>query len=453
MGTARLPNDDAETPFWRRRAWWRTAGRTSAALWVSSALTLLGTVVAARSLGPEEYGAVVIALGVTGLVATLLDITLEEGVVHHGFKVLHEGDAGDLRSLLRAALAVDLGVGLVVAAVLVGAAGPLADVAAAGSSLDPSLIMLAALVPLGMTIDGTTGAVLLLAERAELRASCMVVGNLVRVVALVVAIAAGGGALAVVGAYALAAVAQTVVQSVLAWRIAWRDWDRAVPSVAARTWLRRLTGFGIHTSLTTAVQIGERSVIPVVIGALAGTTAAGFYAIALLPLTAASILSAPVRLLVFPQQARLAAEGAVADLRTIVRGWVRIALAVAVPGAVVGWFAMPWLIGTLFGAEFEPAVGATRVMLIAAVLHLAAGWSKTLPAAVGRPALRSAIAGVFLVISVGVTAALAADHGAMAGAVGNLAAIAAVSVGWFLIVERVLSGVAPPPPVEPAPSG
>ena len=452
MGAGRLTNDEGEAPFWRRRDWRRSAGRTSAALWISAALTLLGTVLAARALGPLEYGEVVIALGVTGLVATLLDITLEEGVVHHGFRVLREGDPGALRSLLRAALVVDVGVGVVVAAVLVGAAGPLADIASAGDPLDPRLIMLAAVVPFGMTIDGTTGAVLLLAGRAELRGWCMAAGNVVRVVAMIVAILAGGGPFAVVGAYAVAAVAQTVVQAALAWRLAWREWDRTESTVAIRTWFRRLTAFGVHTSVTTAVQVGERSVIPVVIGALAGPVAAGYYAVALLPLTAVSILSAPIRLLVFPQQARLAAEGAVDQLRAIVRGWVRIALALAVPSAVAGWFAMPWLVNTLFGADFDPAVGAARVMLIAAVLHLAAGWSKTLPAAVGRPQLRSAVAGIFLVVSVGVTAALAAEEGAMAGALGNLAAISVVSVCWFLIVDRVLTGAARRPPVEPAPT-
>jgi O-antigen/teichoic acid export membrane protein len=452
MTGARLSDDGGPGPFWRDHSWWHRLGRASGALWISTALTFLGTVVAARALGPGEYGDVVLALAVTGLVATLIDITLEEGVVHHGFKLLREERHGELRPLLRAAFWVDLGVGVVVTGLLLAAAAPLADIASANGTLDTQLVMLAAIVPFGTTIDGTTGAVLMLSGRAELRAWCQAAGHIARVIAMIAAIAAGGGAMAVVGAYAIAAVVQTVVQAWLAWRLAWRTWDRIPATVSQRSWLRRLTSFGIHSSLATTVQAGERSIIPVVIGALAGSTAVGLYAVAILPLTAVSILTTPLRLLVFPEQAKLAAEGAVAHLRASVRGWMAAALAVGVPGGVAAWFAMPWLIDTLFGDDFGAAVTAARVMLIAAVLHLAAAWSKTLPAAVGRPQLRSALTAVFLAINVGVTAALAANHGALGGAIGNLAAISFLLTAWLVLIERVLSGVARTPTAGPAPA-
>jgi O-antigen/teichoic acid export membrane protein len=452
MTGARLSEDSSQGPFWRQGGWWRRLGRASGALWISAALTFLGTVVAARALGPGEYGDVVLALAVTGLVATILDITLEEGVVHHGFKLLRDGRDGEMRSLLRAAFWVDLGVGVVVTGLLLAAAVPLANIAAADGGLDPELVMLAAIVPFGTTIDGTTGAVLMLSGRAELRAWCQAAGHVARVTAMIAAIAAGGGAMAVVGAYAIAAMVQTAVQAGLAWRLAWRHWDRAASTASQRSWLRRLTSFGIHSSLATTVQAGERSIIPVVIGGLAGSTAVGLYAVAILPLTAVSILTTPLRLLIFPEQAKLAAAGAVSHLRATVRGWMGISLAIGIPAGVAAWFAMPRLIETLFGDDFGAAVTAARVMVIAAVLHLSAAWSKSLPAAVGRPQLRSALTTVFLVINVGVTAALAANHGALGGAIGNLAAISFLLTAWLVLIERVLSGVARTTTSGPAPA-
>ena len=75
------------SPFWRTRAWWKRAGRTAIAVYVSTVLAFVGTAVVARGLGPQAFGEVVLAVAVATLIATLLDFTLEEAVVHHGYRV------------------------------------------------------------------------------------------------------------------------------------------------------------------------------------------------------------------------------------------------------------------------------------------------------------------------------------------------------------------------------
>lgn len=439
-GVSATPGD-TELPYWRRRTWWRIAGRTSIAFWVSTVATFAGTALAARTLGVKEYGSVVLAIAVAGLVVTLLDITLEEGVVHHGFRVLREGDVGALRVLLRAAFVVDVAVGVGLASMIAIFAEPLANLASSGDTLAPSLVRLAAVVPLAGAIDGTTGAVLLLSGRPDLRAWCLAAGNVVRLGAMVVAVAAGGGATAVVIAYGVAAVVLTVVQGALAWRLAWREWAQAKPTRTVRSWIRPLTSFGIHTSLATSIQSGEQSLVPVILGALSGPAAAGIYAIAIMPLTITAVVSAPVRLLVFPEQAKMAAEGAVGFLRRSVRLWIGVSLAIGVPAGVVGWFLAPSVIPAVFGQSFDAAVLPARIMLISAVLHLASGWTKTLPAAVGRPQLRSGMSLAFVAISVSVTVIFAGPYGTTAAAAGNLAASVMMFTAWWFLVERVLRGV------------
>jgi O-antigen/teichoic acid export membrane protein len=157
---------------------------SSIAIWGSTALGFVGTVVAARALGPPEYGKVALALAAATLVATLFDLTLEQGIVHHGSRALASGEIAELRSLVQAALLFDIGIGVVISGSMVILAAPIADIASAGR-LEASVMQIAALTPLAATIDGTTGAVLLLAGRPELRAWAMAVTNLARLAAIV----------------------------------------------------------------------------------------------------------------------------------------------------------------------------------------------------------------------------------------------------------------------------
>ena len=161
---------------------------------------MLSVVVAARALGPESYGAVVLALSVTTVAARFLDFTFGEAVVHHGHRALAAGDISGLRALMRMSLILDVVIGVVVAGILFLLADPLAELARA--DIDPALVRLAALGVLVVTVDGTTGAVLLVASRPDLRAWAQAAASLFRVLGTVGAVALGGGAEAILLSYA-----------------------------------------------------------------------------------------------------------------------------------------------------------------------------------------------------------------------------------------------------------
>jgi hypothetical protein len=149
-GTRPGPAED-RGDFWTSRAWWNKAGQTTVAVWASTAVGFVGTVVAARGLGADGYGAVVLAIAAATFISTFLDLTLEEGVVHYGYRALAVRDIGGLRVLLRTSFVFDLIVGVAIAAVIIGLAGPIADVAS-GGKLDPDLIRLAALAQLAFRL-------------------------------------------------------------------------------------------------------------------------------------------------------------------------------------------------------------------------------------------------------------------------------------------------------------
>jgi O-antigen/teichoic acid export membrane protein len=399
------------------------------------ALGFVGTLVAARGLGPNRYGAVVLAVSVASVVAVFLDLTLEDAVVFFGSQALARGRYSDLRHLLRTSFTTDLVIGVTVVIGVVVAAGPLASLVG-GGPVDATLVRLAALSGLAVTVDGTTGAILLLAGRQDLRAFSLAWGSLLRLGLLWVAVRSGGTE-AVVMAFAGAALVGALTQAYLAWRVGWRRWLPDGARTGEGPGVRGLVTFGVHSSIYTSALALRRGAVSIVLGNAAGARAVGIFDVSMFPVSVADIASAPVKLSLLPEQARLAASGETEVLRQSVRWYTIVALAVGVPGAVAGWFLLPWLIGTFYSDAFAAAVGPARVLLIAALISLVMGWAKIFPVAVGRPQARTLITLAELAALVVLMVTLR-GHGAMGAAISVTGAMAIGAAAWWLTASRWL---------------
>src|SRR3954454_17419816 len=64
---------------------------TAAALYGGTAAGILGTLVAVRVLGPDDFGLLTLALAAAGFVQLLLDTTVEEAMVKYGFRYSASG--------------------------------------------------------------------------------------------------------------------------------------------------------------------------------------------------------------------------------------------------------------------------------------------------------------------------------------------------------------------------
>ncbi|HVI17378.1 MAG TPA: oligosaccharide flippase family protein, partial [Gaiellales bacterium] len=348
----------------KRSGWFKTAAQISGAAWVSTIVAFLATVVAARGLGPTDFGEVVLAVAVTGAIATFLDISLEEAVVHHGAKAVEAKDIGGLRAIVRNSIKVDLGAGLVVSGLMIAFAGPLADLASKGH-LPSILIQIGALQALVTTLDATTGASLLVAGRPALRGWAMATQATLRLVGVLIALQLGGEE-AVMIAYLVAALVASAIQATITWRVAWRPWAAQSSLGTSPVPVRKLFRFGMHTSFATSVSALHQYLFPVILGRLASIEAVGIFKIAMLPVTLADTVSGPIRIVVLPQQARLAAQNRWNQLRRAMSIYTGVGLAISAVGFVVGWFLLPTLIPAIYSSAFGGAVEPARILMVAA---------------------------------------------------------------------------------------
>jgi O-antigen/teichoic acid export membrane protein len=422
--------------FWRSRDWWRRAGHTTLGVWAASGLSILGTIVAARALGPEEYGSVVLALAVVTSVATFLDITFDEATVFYGNRALASGDFAGLRALLRISLKVDIAIGIVVTAAILAASAPLADFASAGR-IDPILVQLSALTVLVTTADGTAHAVLGLARRTDLRARGMAAQAAFRLIAIFIAVQLGG-AEAFVAAYAAGSAAGSAVLGLMAWRVGWSRWDPGTRSGAPPASASQLVRFAIHSSLTTSVQTVSGTIVPVILGRAVGPAAVGIFRVARLPMVVVRTVGGPMQVAMFPEQAKFFADGRVDEIRRSTRAYTLIAFGLGSVGGGIAYVLMPWLIPLLYSSSFNSAVTPARILLIGALFNFALSWRKSLLAAIGRPEIRTRLAIVQLTVTLTVLLVLA-DMGADGAAIAVSAGCVSAGVAWLIIARGLLT--------------
>jgi hypothetical protein len=136
--------------------------------------------------------------------------------------------------------------------------------------------------------------------------------------------------------------------------------------------------------------------------------------------------SGPIRLVLYPEQSPLAAVAALARNRRAIRAHTLAAFAVRVLLAVATWFALPWRLPLIYSEQFAEAVLPARIMLIVAVVQRYRSWFKTLPAALGKPQLRTSIT----VLELGLMSALLVLLGSR-GSEGAAIALSVTSVVWF----------------------
>lgn len=410
--------------LWRRLA-------TAVGIYSSSILGFAGTIVAARLLGPREFGSLAIVVAAAGFFQILLDLTAEESLVKFGFRYTEGQDWARLRRLFTLALGLKL-TGGVLAGVALLALAPFADRVFGGDDLAGSM-RIAALLPLAQAPEGVAASALILRSRYDVRGALLAVSMALRLAAL--AVGAQYGVRETVIALLAAQIASSATVGLAGW-LAFRRFPTSAPAPLAAQ-RREILRFVLHSSIGTGLVSLQRWLGPLLLGVVAGPVQVGYFRAAQAPQAGFASLSSPVRLILLTEQTRDWERGRHDVVLAGVRRYMTVSaflMALALPPLI--WF-MPDLVELAFTSSYQEAADGARLILVAAALSLVYGWTKSLPVSIGRPDLRIFAHGVETLVLVPSFLVLGERWGATGGAGALLASTAAFVLVWTVMLARL----------------
>ena len=407
----------------------RRRGATALGSYGATALGIVGTVVAANVLGVADFGRLALVLATVGLFQMLVDLTSEEALVKYGFRYVEREEWGRFRRLFELALGLKSASALVAAA-LIAAIAPASD-ALFDSDLTVPLLV-AAVLPLLYSFEGTAAAALLLRGRYDVRAYFLFVSMALRLVAIVVA--ARYGTTETVVALVLAQIVATAAISAVGAN-AFRRFPRAAREPLGDD-RAEIVGFVARASIGTGIVSIRTWIAQILLGIVSSVTQVGLFRAAQAPQQGLGALSSPVRLILLTEQTRQWERGrgdaVMAGLRRYMSG-AAAAMVVAVP---VFWWLMPDLIRLVL-PDYEDAVDAARIVLVAGAVQLVFGWTKSLPVSIGRPNLRIVAHGIETIVLVPLLVVLGREWGATGAAGAVLASTLVFAAVWAVLLARI----------------
>lgn len=352
-------------------------------------ISLATLVIAARALGPHDYGLLVLMHGYVTAVGGIVSFPAWQAIVRYGAEARRDGAAHRLARLLRFGAKVELtgGVAAILAAML---CAPLV-----GPNLGWPPEMLGFAIPYSFALLGavrsTPAGYLQLINRFDLIGLHNMVQPAVRLVGAALAWAMGWGLKGFLVAWLAAAVAEFGVLWALGLWFAyrrlgtslWRPEEGHVRTENPGIW-RFLVASNADVTLS---ELAGR-LAPLIVGWVLGPASAGLYAVAQ---RATVIIAQPAQILgntAYAELSRMVASGqGGAPLRKTLRRVIGIALLAALPVVlIVAFFPTP-IIKLLAGPAFKGAAGLMIVLVIARAILLIGPPCSSALSAMGYPAL------------------------------------------------------------------
>ena len=416
--------------LWRRSA-------TAVGTYASVAFGVVGTIVAARVLGPDDFGRFALAFAVVSFFQVLLDLTLEEAVVKFGFRYRVQEEWGRLRRLYEVGVAAKL-VGGLAAALIVAALAPVASSLFGTDDLALPLLV-GALLPLVQSPEAVAGTAFLLHGRYDVRGWFLAVSMVLRL-----------------GAFAIGAphgVAWTMAALVIAQCLA-----TAAICTAALIALRRfplpaaeplgdergaIARFAAQSSVASGVVAVRPALSPVLLGLVSIPLQVGFFRVAQAPAQGFNAVVAPARIVLLTENTRQWEEGRHERVFSSLRTYMLAAAGMMLVAVPLFYVLMPWLLPLVFGDDYDGAVTAARIVLLAGAVQLILGWTKSFPVSIGRPNLRIVAHGIETVVLIPLVLVLGARWDAAGAAGALLASTLVFAVVWAVLWGRVRAQTPP----------
>lgn len=363
---------------------WLLGGKAAAGL-----ISLAYMVIAARVLGPRDYGVLVLVHAYVLTVDGIINFPGWQAVVRYGVLPREQGRWRDLVRLLRFTASIELVVGALAVLVTAGLAPFI------GARLGWTPVALALAVPYSLAalanVRSTPGGYLQLVRRFDLLGWHNAVSPLVRLAGAVLAWMMGFGLWGFLVTWLLAALAECLSMWALGFYVARRELPGEKLIGPVGDMRRELPGLGrfmlAANADATFSQIAPQ-IAPLVVGWVLGPEAAGLYAIAH---RATVVISQPAQILgqaAYSEFAKLVSgSGASERLGRALAHSAGIATLAAIP-VVLGLAFFSKQLAMLLGGSAFAAAGAVMLWLgPARMIQVVSPIASAALVAIGRPGL------------------------------------------------------------------
>jgi O-antigen/teichoic acid export membrane protein len=336
----------------------------------NSVVSVAYLAIAARALGPENFGAFALILTYAQLLANLVQFQSWKGIVRYGALHMSARRSDQLERLFGFAATLDFAsalTGALIAVAGVPLLAPLFD----WSPRDQIIVALFAAVLL-LTTGSTPSGILRLHDRFDLSAYAEAVGPLTRLTGAITVWIMGGGVVGFLIVWVAAAAAQGLAK-----------WFAAVVVNGARLAFgrgpfrtagaenERIWRFMLQTNASNSVSLFWLQLGTLAVGAFAGAVEAGAFRLARKMAEGIVRPIEPIALAVYPELARLVAADDHAQLRKVVVRITAISSALAMLLVLVTGVAGELILRIFAGKEFEFASLFLFLLSIATAIELA----------------------------------------------------------------------------------
>jgi O-antigen/teichoic acid export membrane protein len=334
-------------------------------------LGLLGVAIAARALGPHDYGLLVLIITYARAIERLVSFQSWQPMIRYGAGLDPAADGDTLRSLFKFGLLLDIAAG--VAAFVVAIAAAWVATQAFGWSQQTFLLTSVYSLVLLTNLGGMPTAVLRLAGRFRATAYGQVGSALVRVALGLAALIHGGSLLTFVLIWMATQMLGSLIFLFVGFAQLRRQGITGVLSAPMKGVTKRFPGLWAFTwssNLSLTLRSSANQLDTLLVGALVGPAPAGLYHIAKQIGKMATQIGSQAQAVLYPDIARLWAEGAVDAFRKAVLQ-VEVLLALfGIVGLGLVFVAGEFLLRLFAGPSFIEAAPLLTVQMLAVTLMI-----------------------------------------------------------------------------------
>jgi O-antigen/teichoic acid export membrane protein len=350
-------------------------------------LNMLQGILAARLLGDVAYG--VLFATIIPFVSNLhrfVSFRMSEVVVKYLSQFQAEGRTDRAAALVKAAALAETLMTLI-AYLLLALAAPLAARYIAGEPGAQPWFLLYGLVLLAQAVSETATGVLQTARRFKQLALVNFIQSIITATLIALAYFTRQGLLAVLLAYLLGKAFTGLAVTALAWgqlgRLLGPRWWRA-PLRGLPGW-GELARFALSTNLNGTVNLVARDSETLLVSALVGSTAGGYFKMAQGVINLVMLPIEPFIATTYTEISHTIANQQYEQTRRLLKRVTLIAGSWTL--ATGGFLALlgAWLIPFMYGAEYAPAYPAMLALLVGYGLANALNWNRPLLLALGQP--------------------------------------------------------------------